>query len=282
MRTRRPAVAAARLAAGYLVVSTAWILFSDRAVHVLAQGDVGLEDWMQSVKGLGFVAVTALGLFSVSARYLGLVQASTRQLVTAYDETLAGWAAALDLRDESTAHHSERVVVRTVGLAARFGFAGDELEAIRRGATLHDIGKMGVPDEILRKAGPLTDDEWAQMRRHPQFAMTMLSGIDYLRPSLDIPWCHHERWDGSGYPRGLRGEQIPLSARLFAVVDVHDAVTSERPYRDRPLSPDEAAELIRAGSGTLFDPRVVDAFLALLADESALVPREERGPAIPQ
>jgi putative nucleotidyltransferase with HDIG domain len=279
MRANRPARAALRLAAGYFAVSVAWILFSDELARRVAFGNDDVERSLQSVKGLGFVALTAVGLFLVSLRYLRRVEDSTARLRSAYDETLAGWASALDIRDRSTAQHTERVTTRTVELARRFGFDGARLDDVRRGATLHDIGKMGVPDDVLGKQGPLTDDEWVLIRQHPELAVQMLQGIDYLRDALAIPRCHHEKWDGSGYPAGLVREQIPLEARLFAVVDVYDAITSVRPYR-QPMPPEEARATIEAGSGSHFDPAVVEAFLDLVDDEER--DRAGRGPATPQ
>src|SRR5581483_9371106 len=136
---------------------------------------------------------------------------------------------------------------------------------VRRGALLHDIGKMGVPDNILLKPGKLTDEEWEIMRRHPQYAFDLLTPISYLRRSLDIPFCHHEKWDGTGYPRGLKGEEIPLVARIFAVVDVWDAVTSDRPYRPA-WTKDQALKHIQEQSGSHFDPRVVRTFLDMQGD----------------
>jgi len=277
MRADRPARAALRLAAGYFAVSVVWILFSDDLAHRVAFGNVDFERYLQSLKGLGFVALTAVGLFVVALRYLRRVEDSTSRLRSAYDETLAGWASALDIRDRSTAQHTERVTARTVALAQRFGFQGRALEDVRRGATLHDIGKMGVPDDVLGKQGPLTDDEWVLMRRHPELAVQMLQGIDYLRDALAIPRCHHEKWDGTGYPAGLVRDQIPLEARLFAVVDVYDAITSVRPYRN-PMPPEEARATIETGSGTHFDPVVVEAFLALIDDEAR---RQGEGPPPP-
>jgi len=143
------------------------------------------------------------------------------------------------------------------------GVSAAEIEPMRRGALLHDIGKMGIPDRILLKPGSLTDSEWAVMRQHPTFAYELLSPITYLQSAMEIPYCHHEKWDGSGYPRGLRGEQIPLAARIFAVVDVWDALRSNRPYRDA-WTEDRALEYIRSAAGTHFDPRVVEAFLSTL------------------
>ena len=187
------------------------------------------------------------------------------QLERAYDATLEGWAVALEMRDQQTKGHADRVERLTMLLAAEMGVPPDEWEHVRRGTVLHDIGKMVVPDSILQKPGPLTDDEWAIMRTHPQKARDMLGTIEFLVPALDIPYCHHERWDGTGYPQGLAGEDIPLAARIFAVVDVFDALTCDRPYRKR-WSHAKAVAHIREQSGRHFDPRVVTAFLAAIEE----------------
>jgi putative nucleotidyltransferase with HDIG domain len=186
-----------------------------------------------------------------------------QDLTLAYDTTIEGWSRALDLRDKETEEHTLRVTNLTLQLAQAFDISHVELKHIRHGALLHDIGKMGIPDNILRKAGELSDDEWAMMRQHPQFAYEMLSPIAYLLPALDIPYCHHEKWDGTGYPRGLKGEEIPLAARLFAVVDVFDALTSDRPYRPA-WAKNKAIEYIRQKADSHFDPSVVDVFLRLI------------------
>src|SRR5258708_16714581 len=180
----------------------------------------------------------------------------------AYDATIEGWSRAMDLRDKETQGHTQRVTKMTHLLAAKFCLAEEQLVHIRRGALVHDIGKMGVPDAILMKTGPLKVEEFDIMRRHPTFAYEMLSPISFLRPALDIPYCHHEKWDGSGYPRGLKGEVIPLSARIFAVVDVWDALTSDRPYRPA-WSGGKALEFIQSQAGTHFDPQVVKMFIEL-------------------
>lgn len=187
-----------------------------------------------------------------------------QDLTLAYDTTIEGWSRALDLRDKETEEHTRRVTNLTLQLAQAFGISDSELKHIRRGALLHDIGKMGIPDTILRKTGALNDDEWAMMRQHPQLAYEMLSPVAYLLPALDIPYCHHEKWDGTGYPRGLRGEEIPLAARIFTIVDVFDALTSDRPYRPA-WTTKKAIEHIRQQAGLYFDPKVVDAFLDLIA-----------------
>jgi PAS domain S-box-containing protein len=188
------------------------------------------------------------------------------ELVIAYDATIEGWARAMDLRDKETESHTERVTDLTISLAKAMGVKESEILNTRRGALLHDIGKMGVPDNILLKEGKLTEEEWRVMRRHPQFAYEMLYPIKYLRQSLDIPYCHHEKWDGTGYPRGLKGEQIPLAARIFSIADVWDALTSDRPYR-KAWTNEEALVHIREQSGKQFDPKVVEAFLKLTGSE---------------
>lgn len=190
------------------------------------------------------------------------VQRSSDELAQAYDDTLAGWSKTLGLRDQETQDHSQRVTEMTLRIAKEMGITDDELIHIRRGTLLHDIGKLAIPDSILLKPGPLNDDEWEIMRRHPVYAYELISPIQFLHPALDIPYCHHERWNGSGYPRGLSGEQIPLAARIFAVVDVWDALRSNRTYRKAwPL--EEVEEHIRQNSGKYFDPRVVDLFLKI-------------------
>jgi putative nucleotidyltransferase with HDIG domain len=197
-----------------------------------------------------------------SARLFEELQQSHRELERAYEATLEGWAKALELRDEGTEGHTQRVAVLTERLARSMGIGEEMLVHIKRGALLHDIGKMGIPDNILRKNGPLTDEERLIMEKHPRYAYEMLSSIEFLLPALDIPYCHHERWDGTGYPRGLQGEQIPFAARIFPVTDVWDALTSDRPYR-KALPCEEVRQQIQDASGTHFDPDVVEAFMEL-------------------
>ena len=188
------------------------------------------------------------------------LQQAHKQLSEAYERTIEGWVRALDLRDRETEGHTQRVTDITIKVAKLIGFTEEDLLHIRRGALLHDMGKIGIPDEILQKTGPLNDTEWAKMRRHPSYAYEMLSRIEYLRPALDIPFYHHERWNGSGYPHGLSGKDIPLSARLFAIVDVWDALRSDRPYR-KQLPREQVIEYLRENSGQLFDPELVEVFL---------------------
>ncbi len=190
------------------------------------------------------------------------LQRSNRELQTAYEATIEGWSRAMDLRDHETENHTLRVTELTLRLARQMGVREEELIHYRRGALLHDIGKLGVPDAILQKAGALDEEEWAIMRQHPIFAHQMLYPIEYLRPAIEIPYCHHEKWDGTGYPRGLKGEEIPLAARIFAIVDVFDALTSDRPYRPA-WSIRDALDYIKDQAGKHFDPQVVEAFLRL-------------------
>ena len=181
----------------------------------------------------------------------------------AYDTTLEGWARALELRDQETEGHSKRVVELTLVLARALGIPNEERIHIRRGALLHDIGKMGIPDSILQKPGKLSDEEWGIMRQHPVHAFNLLAPIQFLKPALDIPYYHHEKWDGTGYPQGLKGKQIPLPARIFAIVDVYDALRSDRPYREA-WSQEKIIEHLREQSGKHFDPEVVKAFLPMV------------------
>jgi putative nucleotidyltransferase with HDIG domain len=197
-----------------------------------------------------------------SARLFEDLQESHRELEKAYQATLEGWVRALDLRDKETEGHTQRVTILTHRLARSMGVSDDMLVHITRGALLHDIGKMAIPDGILLKPGQLTDDERKLIQKHPIYAYEMLSPINFLVPAIDIPYCHHEKWDGSGYPRGLKGDEIPFAARIFPVIDVWDALTSDRPYR-KAMPRDEVRHLIEAGSGKHFDPHVVEAFMDL-------------------
>jgi putative two-component system response regulator len=185
------------------------------------------------------------------------------QLLAAYDATVEGWSRAMDLRDKETDGHTERVTDMTIRLAKMLNVDRETLLHIRRGALLHDIGKLGISDTILFKADKLTDQEWETLKKHPEYARDMIAPIDYLHPALDIPYCHHGKWDGTGYPRGLKGEDIPLAARIFAVVDVWDCIRSDRPYR-KAWDKDKALEHMKEQSGKYFDPKIVDLFLTTL------------------
>jgi PAS domain S-box-containing protein len=194
------------------------------------------------------------------------LQEAHNNLQEAYDRTIEGWVRALDLRDRETEGHTQRVTEITVKVAEAVGFPTEELIHIRRGALLHDMGKMAIPDEILQKPGPLNEIEWTKMQQHPQYAYDMLNPIEYLRPALVIPFCHHERWDGSGYPRKLKGEEIPLEARLFSIIDAWDALCSDRPYRKK-LPHVEVIQYLREKSGILFDAGLVDLFLNIMEEQ---------------
>jgi PAS domain S-box-containing protein/putative nucleotidyltransferase with HDIG domain len=219
-------------------------------------------EWMGFIETLAGQAAVAID----NATLFDDLQRANLELTLAYDATIEGWSSALDLRDKETEGHTRRVTDLTLRLARQMGIPEADLVHIRRGALLHDIGKMGIPDSILLKPGSLTAEEWNIMRQHPVYAYKMLSPITFLKPALDIPYCHHEKWDGTGYPRGLKGEQIPLAARIFAVVDVWDALTSDRPYR-AAWSHEQALAYISEQAGKHFDPRVVDVFLDLIKNE---------------
>ena len=185
----------------------------------------------------------------------------------AYERTIEGWVRALDLRDRETEGHTQRVTEITIRVSQQIGFSEEELSHIKRGALLHDMGKIAIPDEILQKPGPLNETEWERMRQHPIYAYEMLSPIAYLNPALDIPFYHHERWNGSGYPHGLKGEKIPLSARLFAIVDVWDALRSDRPYR-KAIPREQVIDYLSENANVLFDPKLVEVFLKFVKENN--------------
>jgi len=207
-----------------------------------------LEKFLQTLAGQATIAIDNNQLFENLKR-------SNQELALAYDSTLEGWGKALELRDKETQGHTLNVSELTLKLARHIGVEETQLIHIHRGALLHDIGKMGIPDNILRKPGPLNKKEWEIMRQHPQFAYDMISPIPYLHPALDIPYCHHERWDGKGYPRGLKGKEIPLAARIFSIIDVWDALCSDRPYREA-WDKKTIISYIKNESGTRFDPEI--------------------------
>ncbi len=249
-------------------------LFSDEefisyfAVPLIANGEVkgvlelfhratlGIEPkWLDYIDTIANQAAIAID----RATILEKLQQSNIELKLAYDTTIEGWSHALDLRDKGTEGHSRRVTEMTLHIAQIMGIEDAELVHIRRGALLHDIGKMGIPDSILLKPGKLDNEEWEIMKHHTEYAYNMLHQIEYLRPSLDIPYCHHERWDGTGYPKGLRGEQIPLAARIFAIADVWDALCSDRPY-SAAWPKERAFEHICSNTCTHFDPQLIEIF----------------------
>jgi putative two-component system response regulator len=209
------------------------------------------------------LGITRLNRYQKLLQERAKLREANAQLLNAYEATIESLSHALDLRDRETEGHSRRVTELTLKLAQALNMNDEDLTHIRRGALLHDMGKIGIPDSILHKPDTLTTEEWSIMRKHPQFAYDMLSPIEYLHPALDIPYSHHEKWDGSGYPRGLRGEEIPMVARLFAIADVWDAVTSDRPYR-AAWTEEQALAYIREQSGKHFDPQVVALFFKVV------------------
>lgn len=231
--------------------------------------EAGADDYLTKPYDRYELLARLMGITRLN-RYRKLVDERTNteethaQLLIAYEATIDGWARALDLHDKEKEGHSQRVAQLTVQLAITAGLPQNEIVHIRRGALLHDIGKLVIPDSILLKPGALNEEEWTWMRKHPEYANEMLSSIDYLKPVLDIPYCHHEKWDGSGYPRGLKGDAIPFAARLFAVVDVWDALTSDRPHR-AAWTQKEAWEHIQNESGRHFEPAVVDLFRKMMS-----------------
>ncbi|MGE5541517.1 MAG: HD-GYP domain-containing protein, partial [Bacillota bacterium] len=259
-----------------LALCTIWIgseLFINRALQVLlgaterlAKGDLSVRTGLRDRGEFGQLARAFDRMAAANSALISDLQRSHAELARAYEETLEGLVRALDLRDHETEGHSRRVTEMTMRVARRLGMCSRELVHLRRGALLHDIGKIGIPDSILLKPGPLTDEEWAIMRQHPVYAYELLSPITCLSRARDIPGCHHERWDGGGYPQGIRELEIPLAARAFSVVDVYDALRSERPYR--PAWPtEEVLEYIRGQAGKQFDPEVVETFFKVLRED---------------
>jgi putative nucleotidyltransferase with HDIG domain len=275
-----------RIVGLYLIFAVLWIILTDILAGIL-QARYGFPmDVIQTVKGLGFVLVSAMVMFILlnddlrrrEAEYqkhleekeqlLQQLRKKNAEMVDAYDRTIFGWSRVLEMRNREVKDHSRRVTEMAMQLARYVGVDGDDLEQIRRGSLLHDIGKMAIPDEIILKDGDLSEEERAIIRRHPLFGFEMVSEIEFLRPAVDIMLCHHEKWDGTGYPFGLAGDQIPLFARIFAVVDVWDALRSDdRTYR-KPDPPEVAAEYLRSQAGEHFDPDVVEAFLKMLGEEN--------------
>ena len=249
-----------RIVLVYLVVGVLWIYFSDRLIAVSLSSTEAITR-AQSVKGWLFILVTSVMLYLLVQEHFRAMKKKHRELIKSYDQTIRGWIEVMDLRHHETRNHTERVTRMTVAFARVAGVKPDRLENIRRGATLHDIGKIGIPDSILIKPGKLDADEWHLMKTHPDIGRGLLKKISFLRPCIAIPWCHHEKWDGSGYPRGLRSKDIPLAARVFAIVDVWDALTHKRVYKDA-WPEHEVLDHIREQAGRHFDPELVEVFIA--------------------
>jgi putative nucleotidyltransferase with HDIG domain len=268
-----------RISLIFLLFGTVWTLVTDHLIYQWVD-DARMLMTIQHFKSGAFV-IASTSLVAILSqrerrscqRAADTLQKANQEILAAYDASIEGWSQALDLRDKETEGHSLRVTEAAMQLCQKMGMSGTELVTVRRGALLHDIGKMGVPDSILLKPGPLSDEEWTVMKMHPTYAHELLSPITFLNSALDIPYCHHERWDGSGYPRGLRGEQIPLAARSFAVIDVWDALTHDRPYR-AALPVESARNYLVREAGAHFDPSVVEVFLTLLGLEKPQDPKE--------
>ncbi|MFT6986671.1 MAG: response regulator RpfG family c-di-GMP phosphodiesterase [Psychromonas sp.] len=244
----------------YLILGMSWIFFSDLVVEQLFRDKASLII-AQSIKGWFFIIITGLLLFFLIRKDVNARQEVNLKLVESYDQTISGWVHVMDLRHRETKDHTQRVTKMTVELAKLSGIReAEKLKCIERGAMLHDIGKIGIPDSILIKPGKLDEKEWVTMKTHPQIAYDILSKIVFLKPSVDIPFFHHERWDGTGYPKGMKGKEIPITARFFAVIDVWDALIHPRVYKSA-WPEEKVLEHIRAQSETHFDPDVVTLFL---------------------
>ncbi len=232
-------------------------------LHIFSRQPIYFDsDWQNFLQALAMQ--TAIAIDNTEMFYK--MEMTNLELSAAYEATIEGWSQALELRDKETKGHSERVTDLTLRIATTMGIPNEELIHIKRGVLLHDIGKMGIPDSILLKPGALTDDEWVVMRQHPLYAYQLLSPISYLHAAMNIPYCHHEKWDGSGYPRGLKEQEIPLAARIFAIVDVWDALCSSRPYRPA-WTRKNALEYIQKEAGKHFDPAVAEAFFKVIQDD---------------
>jgi response regulator RpfG family c-di-GMP phosphodiesterase len=243
----------------YVVLGGLWIFLSDLFIDARF-AEPAARATAQLFKGWGYVLVTGVLLYFLIRHAVRRMESANRALVDTYDQTIRGLMAVLDLRHQESRNHTQRVTAMTVEFARLAGVSGADLVHLERGAVLHDVGKVGIPDSILIKPGPLTPAERELMSTHAQIGHDLLASIDFLRPAIDIPYCHHERWDGKGYPRGLSGEQIPLPARLFAIVDVWDALSFERVYKEA-WPQDEVLGYLAAQAGRQFDPTLVRVFV---------------------
>lgn len=252
----------------YVALSSLWIWLSDRALVLVVHDPLRLT-WAQSVKGWLFVAMTGAMLYWLIGRDLRRLAAINRQLVHGHEQALRVLVSAMDIRHKETRDHSDRVMRMAMGLARLAGMQGEALLALKFGALLHDIGKLAIPDAILIKPGKLDEAEMAHMRKHPQIGRELMEQVDFLRAATDIPYAHHERWDGAGYPRGLRGEEIPLAARIFSIVDVWDALSFPRVYK--PAWPEEdVLAYLRGAAGSQLDPDLMRLFLEHYQEIKAL------------
>lgn len=279
----------------YLALSVTWILVTDRLLYEKAAAG-SLMAPISSAKGLFFVLLSALVIYALIRQSTGqLIQANRKlqqqalhlealnaelskslqavkdqkhELSITFEAAVEGWTEAMALRDDETHEHTRRVAVLSVRLGEAMGMQEQELREIHWGSLLHDIGKMGVPDSVLLKPGKLTSEEYTIMKEHPVHARRWLEHVNFLGQARDIPYFHHEKWDGTGYPHGLKGKDIPLYARIFAIVDVYDALTSDRPYRKAMLQ-EEALDIIQQGVGTHFDPEVARHFLQMVREDQS-------------
>ena len=244
----------------YLIIGVLWIFLSDIAVHSLFERKDDVT-FVQNVKGWFYILITGALLFLLIKKDVSQITKLNTDLIKSYEQTITGWVKIMDLRHKETKDHSLRVANMTLELAKLSGITQKtELEYIKRGAILHDIGKIGIPDGILIKPAKLNEEEWAQIKTHPQIAHNLLSDIEFLSPRISIPYCHHEKWDGSGYPQGLRAEGIPLEARIFAIIDVWDALIHPRVYKSA-WPEGRVLKHIEEQGGKHFDPKLVKTFL---------------------
>lgn len=249
-----------RIAGAYVLFAAIWIWCSDHAVDVLVHS-AGVRMELQTLKGWFFVLFTGAALYWMIRKDVQRLVRINRQLREGREQALRVLVTAMDVRHQETGDHSERVARMAVELARLDGLHGDALDTLRLGALLHDIGKLALPDAILTKPGPLDETELAQMRRHPRIGHDLLQQVDFLCASSDVPYSHHERWDGGGYPQGLRGEEIPLVARIFSIIDVWDALITRRVYK-QAWPEAQVLDYLREVAGSQLDPRLVELFLA--------------------
>jgi len=249
-----------------LLIATLLSILSLFAIYILQVNGVYTSRYPASLYRVIIISFLFVSMALVTWVARDTWETNLKRLSESYELTLQGWAKALEYRDGETAGHSQRVTGLTVTLARSLGITGDELTQIQRGAILHDIGKMAVPDSILQKPGSLTEDERQIMKQHPTLAVGLIANIPFLKPALSIPHHHHEQWDGKGYPDGLKGEEIPLAARIFTVIDQWDALTSDRPYR-KAWPKEKVVAYLQENAGRIFDPKIVDVFLSIIRDE---------------
>lgn len=244
----------------YLIAGFLWIYISDQVILWFFASSSAIT-MVQNIKGCGFIIITSLLLFFLIKRDFDALTQANKEVIKSYEQTIRGWVRVMDIRHQETLHHTERVTKATLELARLMGITSEkELKHIEQGAILHDIGKIGIPDSILLKPDKLDEEEWTVMKTHPVLAHEVLSNIQYLEPCMDIPYCHHEKWDGRGYPRGIAGEEIPFAARIFTVIDVWDALSHPRAYKAQ-WPEKRVLDYIREQSGQHFDPRVTKIFL---------------------